>query len=38
MQIRDLSRLLSSESLKLFPDFQQRLSVLEELGYVTSQK
>ncbi len=33
-QIKLLRARLSNESLSLFPDFQQRLSVLETLGYI----
>ena len=35
-QIKLLRQRLSNESLSLFPDFQQRLDVLETLGYVNA--
>ena len=34
-RIQQIGRLLSSENLALFPDYQQRVSVLETLGYVS---
>lgn len=34
IQIKSLKHYISNENLALFPDFQQRLSVLKTLGYV----
>jgi antiviral helicase SKI2 len=37
-KVLTLSRLLSNESLQLFPDFLQRKAVLEKLGYVDEKE